>query len=102
MESILIETNSVKETDLLYSVYTKDNGWTSFIESGNAIGNISRHMPINDIRIKLSDKLEEKYDVEYRVCYENNIWTRWFRNAEYSNMDNSKDIYNIEIRILKK
>jgi hypothetical protein len=87
---------------ILSSVYIENDGWTPFMESGEAIGKISRDMPIKSIKIKFDNNLSKKYDIMYRVCYKDNTWTKWYSNGEKTGIDYIKDIYNIEIRVVKK
>ena len=40
---------------------------------------------------------DEKYHIEYRVCYKNNAWSKWYRDNKIAG--NGNDIYDIELRI---
>lgn len=101
LEAIMFEDED-ESSRILCSVYVEGEGWTSFEESGKAIGKISRKMPIKSIKIKFDNKLSKKYDIIYRVCYKNNTWTKWYSNGEKTGADYSNDIYNLEIKVIKK
>ena len=101
LEAIMIDDKG-ESKPVLCSVFIEGDGWTPFEESGMAIGKISRNMPIKSIKLKLDKKLSKKYDIMYRVCYKNHMWTKWYCNGENTGIDYSKDIYNLEIRISEK
>ncbi len=101
LEAIMFDDED-ESAAILCSIYTKEDGWTPFVESGKAIGKISRNMPIKSIKIKFNNKLSKEYDIMYRVCYKGNKWTKWYMNGEKTGIDYIKDIYNIEIRVVKK
>ncbi|MBE5935693.1 MAG: hypothetical protein E7262_07870 [Lachnospiraceae bacterium] len=101
IEAIKIEENQ-EDSNVLYSAYVYGQGWMPYAKCGKAVGKISRNMPIRGIKMKLSEKLANKYDIEYRVCYGKNCWTKWFSNGENSTKDFKKNIYNIEVRIVNK
>ena len=102
IEAIKIDINEDDRNNLLYSVYIKDDGWSPYVSSGNAVGKISRNKPIEKIRIKLARELEEKYNIEYRLNFGTSLWTRWFHNNEIGYNKVFKSIYNIEIRLVRK
>ena len=101
LEAIMFH-NEDESAEILCSVYIEGDGWTPFEESGEAIGKISRNMPIKSIKIKFGNKLSKKYDILYRVCYKDDVWTKWYSNGEKTGIDYSKEIYNLELKVIKK
>ena len=101
IEAIKLDISGESKS-LWYSVYIKDEGWTSYVNGGTALGKISRGKPIEQIRIKLSGHLKDMYDVEYRVNFGNSLWTRWFSNGEAAYNKVNKTLYNVEVRLVNK
>lgn len=55
------------------------------------------------IRIKLSDEIANKYDVDYRVHCQDFGWLGWAKNGEASGSEGfSKRLEGIEICLVKK
>lgn len=89
--------NLSDEKLISYSSYSNYYGWSATVCENEMTGVISKNAPMTKFRIQLKNGYDEKYHIEYRVCYKNNAWSKWYRDNDIAG--NGKYIYNIEIRI---
>lgn len=68
--------------DVLYETYNSIDGWTGYKKQSNDSGSIGKK--IEAVRIKVTDKLEEKYDIYYRTHVQNIGWLGWTKNGNNS------------------
>ena len=83
--------------ELLYDVYNSYEGWNGYVSS---LEDVKLKNNIEAIKIKLTDKLSEKYDIYYRVHVQTFGWLDWTKNDSVSGTINCfRRLEAIEIRL---
>ena len=102
MESIKISVNKKIITGSIeYSTHISGAGWQNYSSDGSASGRIGGR--IEAIKIKLTGKLAEEYDVYYRVHVADVGWMTWASNdAPAGTTGGGKRIEAIAIQLVKK
>ena len=97
---IKLINNTNLKGNLYYQVYGL-NGWEQEVSSDEVSGVIN--IPIEAIKIRLSDDLKEKYNIYYRVHASYIGWMGWTKNGNVAGtVGYFNKIEAIEIRILYK
>lgn len=65
-----------------YQTHIQNVGWQSWKTNGEISGTSGEAKRLEAIRIRLTGKLSEYYDVYYRVHAQNNGWLDWAKNGE--------------------
>ena len=104
MEAIKISlTNNAYNGTVEYSVHVQDYGWMAWTDNGKLAGTTGKNKQIEAIKIRLTDELENEYDIYYRVHAENLGWLDWASNGKAAGSAGySYQIEAIEIKLVRK
>lgn len=69
-----------------YQVNLSGSGWLDWQEQATEAGNISGDMPLEAVRIRLTEQLAEQYDVYYSV-FQTGKWTDLVMNGETAGVE---------------
>ena len=72
---------SNKFYDIIYSVYTIEDGWFTEVRTGQLSGTIGKNRFIRGIYINFLESPNNLFNITYR-CYSNNSWSDWFKNGD--------------------
>ncbi|MBR3163394.1 MAG: CotH kinase family protein [Clostridia bacterium] len=64
------------------SAHVQNIGWKSFVEVGKIAGTEGQSLRLEAIRIRLTEELEENFDIYYRTHVQNMGWIAWAKNGE--------------------
>ena len=104
LEAITINLdNAPYEGKIKYQVHVQDIGWQSWREDGASAGTTNQKKRLEAIRIKLTEEMEEKYDIYYRVHCQDYGWLGWAKNGESAGSEGeSKRLEAIQIVFVEK
>ena len=95
-----LKNNTDYSGDISYSIYNADS-WSDFKSSTEAAG--IENIPIEAVKIRLTDELSENYNIFYRVHASYIGWMGWTSNGEVAGtVGYLNKIEAIEIKILDK
>lgn len=97
IKQVEIKVKSKYLGDVFYNTYSNNKWMKNDNYSGLTSGN--KKYNIDKIKIMLSDTLYKKYDLKYRIKY-NNYWTEWGRN--FYELEAKDSITNIQIEVTEK
>ena len=81
LEAVQMKFKSSTSGKLQYRVHTYKYGWSAYKTNGQTAGR--KGGKLDQIQIRLTGALAEKYDVYYRVHVRtDNGWTNWAKNGE--------------------
>lgn len=83
---------------LSYKVYSRKNGWSANMSSGNIL---SKNQEISGISINIYKKTSRKYHICYRTYNDDDKWLGWSCNGDI-NGNADKGIKAIEIKVIPK
>lgn len=72
--------------DISYQVNLSGSGWLSWQKAATEAGNTAGDMPLEAVRIQLTGKMAELYDVYYSVL-QSGAWTELVMNGETAGVD---------------
>lgn len=72
--------------DISYQVNLSGSGWLDWQTAATEAGDTSGRMPLEAVRIKLTEQLAEQYDVYYSV-YQKGAWTELAMNGETAGVE---------------
>ena len=102
MEALTIHLDSNLSGNILYKTYIDGKGWEEDYRKNNELsGTTGEGKGIELIRMKLTEELEKRYDIFYRVHSDHYGWFDWAKNDEITGAD-CYDIQAIEIRLYLK
>lgn len=102
LEGIRIST-PIPNLNISYSVYAKNIGWLSYVNSGQYAGTMFQSRPIEAIRINLSGLCSEEYRLEYRAHNADIGWGDWVETNDIAGSDVlGKSLEAIQVRIIEK
>ena len=88
--------------DIQYKTFNKEDLWDNEWKKSNEIaGNLDDSREITAIKIELTEELEERYDIYYRVHLSYFGWLDWAKNGEIAG-SNEFNIEAIEIKLYLK
>ena len=88
--------------DISYQVNLSGSGWLPWQDAATEAGNIAGEMPLEAVRIQLTDQLAEQYDVYYSV-FQSGAWTDLVMNGETAGIEaQGKRVDGIRVAIRKK
>ena len=67
---------------VIYQAHVSGVGWQNDVADGAIAGTTGENRRIEAVKIRLTEQLEEKYDVYYRVHASNFGWLSWTKNGE--------------------
>ena len=106
LEAIKIEIDPSKipySGSVQYQVHSQSYGWMDWVSDGEEAGTSGQSKRLEAIKIKLTDELEEKYDIYYRVHAQAYGWLDWAKNGESAGTSGqSKRLEAIQIVLIKK
>ncbi|WRK53097.1 Ig-like domain-containing protein [Coprobacillaceae bacterium CR2/5/TPMF4] len=104
LEAITINLdNAPYEGKIRYQVHVQDIGWQSWREDGASAGTTNQKKRLEAIKIKLTEEMEEKYDIYYRVHCQDYGWLGWAKNgASAGSEGESKRLEAIQIVFVEK
>lgn len=82
IEAYRIYVENGNKSGVSYRAYCADEGWQRWVTSNNNAGTIGKKRQLEAIQVKLSNGLENKYDIYYRVHCANYGWLGWAKNGE--------------------
>ncbi len=86
-----------------YSSYVNGIGWQNYVSNGNISGTTGQSKNIEAIKINLSGKIEEVYDIYYSVYVSNIGWLDWAKNDQVSgNIGYGNSIQAMKIKLVEK
>ena len=90
--------------DIEYRTQIQTYGWeTKWVKNGGMSGTSGRSKRLEAIQIRLTDELEEQYDIYYRVHAQTYGWLGWAKNGESAGTEGlSKRLEGIEIVLVEK
>ena len=84
-------------------MHVQDIGWQSWREDGASAGTTNQKKRLEAIKIKLTEEMEEKYDIYYRVHCQDYGWLGWAKNgASAGSEGESKRLEAIQIVFVEK
>ena len=109
LEGIKIKVDGNIEGSIAYATHVQNIGWQEEVineinnEEPLMSGTSGKGLRLEAIKIRLTDELEEKYDIYYRVHAENVGWLGWAKNGEEAGTAGyGFRLEGIEIKLLKK
>ena len=88
--------------DISYEVNLSGSGWIGWQKAATEAGNIAGDMPLEAVKIKLTDQLAEQYDVYYSV-FQSGAWTELVTNGETAGVEaQGKRVDGLRVAIRKK
>ncbi|MDJ1121982.1 L,D-transpeptidase family protein [Kribbibacterium absianum] len=85
-----------------YRAYV-NGAWQAFMADGALAGTIGRSLPIEGVAVRLTEELEQEYDVYYRVHMQSYGWLAWAKNGEDTGaLDFGKRVEALQVVIVKK
>ena len=92
------ETGSIE-----YMVHSQDYGWLDWVANGAIAGTVGESKRAEAIKIRLTGKMAQKYDVYYRVHSQDYGWLGWTKNGEAAGTEGlAKRMEAFEVRLVKK
>ena len=90
--------------DIEYRTQIQTYGWeTKWSKNGRMSGTSGQSKRLEAIQIRLTDELEEQYDIYYRVHAQTYGWLGWAKNGESAGTEGlSKRLEGIEIVLVEK
>ena len=77
--------------------------WQAFVADGTLAGTVGRSLPIEGVAVRLTEQLEQEYDVYYRVHMQSYGWLAWAKNGEDTGaLDFGKRVEALQVVIVKK
>ena len=109
LEGIKIKIDGNVEGSIAYTTHVQNIGWQDEVfneindENPVMSGTSGKSLRLEAIRIRLTEELEEKFDIYYRVHAQNAGWLGWAKNGEEAGTAGyGFRLEEIEIKILKK
>ncbi len=88
---------------ILYMSHIQDIGWDSWKEEGEVSGTANGQKRLEAVKIRLTEEMEERYDIYYRVHAQNFGWMGWAKNGESAGTEGyGYRVEAIQIKIVKK
>ena len=88
--------------DISYEVNLSGSGWIGWQDAATEAGNIAGDMPLEAVRIQLTEQLAEQYDVYYSV-FQSGAWTELVKNGETAGVEaQGKRVDGLRIAVRKK
>lgn len=96
--------NAPFEGDIRYRMHVEDYGWeTNWKQNGELSGTTGEAKQGEAIQIELTEDMQIKYDVYYRVQVQDFGWLGWAKNGEKAGTEGyAKKMEAIEIQLVKK
>lgn len=95
------DTTQASVADVTYSVYSAEADWSPDVKN-NSIAS-SGDNPIKAIKVQISGTATTNYNVEYRVMYNNDQWSKWCSNGEVAgNTYGTENIIGVQAKIVAK
>ena len=86
-----------------YKVKNSDDTWEAYVNSGAIAGNIAEEKSVEAIKIQLTGKMEEHYDVYYRAHCQTYGWLGWAKNGEAAGSSGAgKRLEAIQVILVEK
>ncbi len=86
-----------------YMSHIQDIGWDSWKEEGEVSGTANGQKRLEAVKIRLTEEMEERYDIYYRVHAQNFGWMGWAKNGEAAGTEGyGYRVEAIQIKIVKK
>lgn len=83
MEAFLINLNNqTLDGNIEYSTHVQDIGWQGYVKNNNIAGTVGLGKRIEALKIRLTGKLSEVYDIYYRAYIQNYGWLSWTKNDQ--------------------
>ncbi len=104
VESLGLELrNPIKPGNLEYQGHVQSLGWTDWLSGGDMVGDAGSGKRIEAVKLRLTGKMAETYDIYYRVYVSSMSWTKWTANGDIAGTTGlSKGIESIEIKLIPK
>jgi len=97
----IVLSNSKKNENIKYNIYTNKKGWLGWKYNGNEFGTADTNDNICAIKIELEGMF--KYKVAYRVYIKDSGWQEWKHDGEIAgDINNKKIIQGIQIKVERK
>lgn len=94
-------TTQESVANVKYSVYSTEADWSEAVEN-NSIAS-SGDNPIKAIKVEISGAATINYNVEYRVLYNNDQWSKWCVNGEVAgNTNGTENVVGLQAKISAK
>ena len=86
-----------------YKTHVQMYGWQSWVTDGQLSGTSGESKRLEAIRMELTGKIAEKYDIYYRVHAQTYGWLGWAKNGESAGTEGlSKRLEGIQIVLVEK
>lgn len=82
IEDIVVNLTYGGKSAIIGQAHVKDKGWLSPVGSGCSIGTRGLSLRIECVNFKLTNGLENKFDLYYRVYVNGRGWTEYAKNGE--------------------
>ena len=84
-------------------MHVQNIGWQGWQYSGGVAGTIGEGLRIEAIRIRLTGRLAERYDVYYRAHVQDYGWQDWVRNGRIAGTEGqSLRLEALQIELVEK
>lgn len=70
--------------NIIYSVHVQSIGWMDFKSEDEIAGTVGESRRIEAIKIKLTDKMSQKFDIYYRSHIQSSGWLNWTKDGSIS------------------
>ncbi len=88
---------------VIYQAHVSGVGWQNEVADGAIAGTTGENRRIEAVKIRLTEQLEEKYDVYYRAHASNFGWLSWTKNGEVAGSTGyGSAIEAIQIQLFEK
>ena len=103
MEGISIRLPSLTNVNVNYSAHVQDIGWQKEKKNGQLAGTTGQSKRLEAIKIELSGKDADQYDIYYQVHAQDYGWLDWAKNGEAAGTEGlCKRLEAIRIVIVNK
>lgn len=82
MEAFVIHMEDGGRSMVDYCAHVQNIGWMGWCESGEVSGTVGKELRMEAVRIRLSGRYANKYDIYYRAHVQDGGWLGWAKNGE--------------------
>lgn len=91
------------EGGITYQSHVQSHGWMAPVSDGATSGTEGERKRVEAIKVNLTGKMAEEFDVYYRTHIQTFGWTGWAKNGAPSGSEgHSKRMEAFEVRLVKK
>lgn len=88
---------------IVYSAHVQRRGWMAERKDGQMAGTTGKSLRVEAVKIRLTGKLEERYDVWYRVRVADSGWLGWTCNGSPAGTQgHGRAVFQLQVALVAK